>query len=142
MFSTNSLPHRKLTRWILATSFLTLASATLRADPLDHWHLRHPFLQMEAFTHVSYGGGLWVAVGDYGKIQTSPDGRNWALRFSDPSAGSLVASAYGAGRFVSVSTAGWILTSSNGVAWTNLPVSSPSLSSITYGNGRFVAVGH
>src|SRR3954467_5498147 len=140
MFSTNSLPHRKLTRRILAASLLPLASATLGADPLDHWHLRHPFLQMEALTHVSYGGGLFVAVGDYGKIQTSPDGTNWTLRFSDPSAGNLVASAYGAGRFVAWSTAGWVLSSSNGVAWTYLPVTKRSPTTVPYGNSPFVVV--
>jgi hypothetical protein len=31
---------------------------------------------------VAYGNGLFVAVGDFGTILTSPDGVNWTVRTS------------------------------------------------------------
>lgn len=59
---------------------------------------------------VAYGGNLFVAVGGWGTILTSPDGRNWR-RVDSGTENSLQAVAYGGGQFVAVGAQGIILTS-------------------------------
>ena len=52
---------------------------------LDTWHLRSPLNpgdSVNTFNAVTYGGGLFVAVGHSGTIATSPDGQAWTLRNS------------------------------------------------------------
>jgi photosystem II stability/assembly factor-like uncharacterized protein len=104
---------------------------------------------------VTYGNGLFVAVGQNGTILTSPDGARWTARASGAD-NFLSGVTYGNGLFVAVGVAvrsssswlsGWLpgptmLTSPDGVTWTEQ--TSPTnneLKDVTYGNGLFVAVG-
>jgi hypothetical protein len=90
---------------------------------------------------VTYGNGLFVAVGGDGAILTSPDGVTWTARTSVTSY-SLYSVTYGDGLFVAVGRNGAILTSPDGVNWTQQTSgTSDGLSNVTYGNGMFVAVG-
>jgi hypothetical protein len=90
---------------------------------------------------VTYGNGLFVAVGGDGAILTSPDGVTWTARTSVTSY-SLYSVTYGDGLFVAVGRNGAILTSPDGVNWTaRTSGTSAGLSGVTYGNGLFVAVG-
>jgi hypothetical protein len=66
---------------------------------------------------VAYGNGLFVAVGPYGTILTSPDGVSWTRRTSGTSSW-LSGVTYGNGLFVAVGMSGTILTSPDGVTWT------------------------
>jgi hypothetical protein len=66
---------------------------------------------------VTYGNGLFVAVGDGGTILTSPDGVNWT-RGPRGRATRLFGVTYGNGLFVAVGRFGTILTSPDGVTWT------------------------
>ncbi|WP_019551589.1 hypothetical protein [Thermus scotoductus] len=59
---------------------------------------------------MTYGNGLFVAVGDRGAILTSPDGVNWT-RLTSPTRYSLSSVTYGNGLFVVVGEGGAILTS-------------------------------
>jgi hypothetical protein len=59
---------------------------------------------------VTYGNGLFVAVGKDGTILTSPDGVSWTQRTS-PEKRDLLSVAYGNGTFVAVGDWGTILTS-------------------------------
>jgi hypothetical protein len=59
---------------------------------------------------VTYGNGLFVAVGNGGTILTSPDGVSWTERTS-PTIGGLFSVTYGNGTFVAVGDRGIILTS-------------------------------
>lgn len=105
---------------------------------------------------ATYALGQFVAVGSAGTIVTSPNGEDWAARLSGTGedlwgvAGTdalLVAvggDSTGEGKVLHRFS---ILTSTNGTHWT-IRLSSPSYSyndfelhGITYGNGRFVAVG-
>jgi hypothetical protein len=109
------------------------------------------------FYGVTYGGGLFVAVGDglllngYAstnrQIYTSPDGINWAQRNSGAPAGdvhSITAVTYGAGRYVAIDNTGYIYTSTSGTTWTrNLISGNSSISAygyVNYCNGFFVAL--
>ncbi|KOX88937.1 hypothetical protein BVI061214_02360 [Thermus aquaticus] len=102
------------------------------------WTLRNPG---NTLFGVTYGKGLFVAVGAKGTILTSRDGVSWTLRNSGTSR-DLFGVAYGNGRFVVVGEDGTILTSPDGVSWTaRTSGTSKLLNGVTYGNGTFVAVG-
>ena len=95
---------------------------------------------------VTFGGGLFVAVGSSGPtghatILTSPDGYHWAAAVTD-TLGSLTGVTHAGGQFVAVGEAGLILTSPDAETWS--PVNSGTsldLSSVTRGQGLFLAVG-
>jgi hypothetical protein len=102
---------------------------------------------------VAYGGGSFVAAGDHGVLLSSPDGVNWTQR----SVSAVITSphmAYGNGRFVVAGKgpAGFwtMLVSTNGADWVSVVVDAPApvsfpqgmpLNSLTFGAGRFLAVG-
>jgi hypothetical protein len=96
------------------------------------------------FVSLTYGNGVYVAVGGTNSAASSTNGSTWTGR-SIPTLGSGTYSAvvYGNGTFVAISTGNLVTAvSSNGNSWTaggNLPTST-TWSSIAYGNGRFVAI--
>ena len=54
---------------------LWLGSAVAaRSSALDNWHWRNPLPTGNGLWGVTYGNGLFVAVGESGTILTSPDG--------------------------------------------------------------------
>lgn len=102
---------------------------------------------------ITYGNNLFVAVGSQSfpntGIITSPDGINWTSQQNPITDGytwqSWVDIAYGNELFVAVGTGNSnnIMTSLDGVVWTQPPIqdaTSYEYSSITYGNGIFVAL--
>ena len=103
-----------------------------------------------SLSDITYGDGIFVAVGEYGRIVTSPDGTNWTVRTSG-AYDFLYGVTYGNGIFVAVGGHyneeedkyyGEILTSSDGENWTvrTVETDNNSLTGVTYGNGIFVAV--
>ncbi|MEK3706761.1 X2-like carbohydrate binding domain-containing protein [Paenibacillus sp. FSL R7-0198] len=108
--------------------------------------------QADAFTSVAQGNGKYVAVaGPYHgetSLATSSDGTNWGLQSSLMGTEYLTDIAYGAGLFVTVgavSNQAVIETSMDGVTWTSQTVPSSLLnylSSVTYINNEFVALGN
>ena len=91
---------------------------------------------------VTYGNGLFVAVGEVGIVMTSPDGSTWTAR-SAAEANWWNSVTYGNGLFVAVSWDGTnrVMTSPDGITWTARSASvADTWQSITYGNGMFVAV--
>jgi hypothetical protein len=92
-----------------------------------------------ALVGITYGNGLFVAVGAAGAIVTSEDGKSWIRRDSGTSA-PLYGAAYGGGNYVAVGTA--IVSSKDGVHWVSRPNPSTSfLRGVAYGGRSFVAVG-
>lgn len=89
---------------------------------------------------ITYGGGLFVTVGDKGTILTSPDGTTWTPRNS-PTVNALYKVVYGAGQFVAVGE-NVILTSADGLNWTARQPAADyvHLRGISYGGGKYVAV--
>jgi hypothetical protein len=92
------------------------------------------------FMDVAANDDLFVAVGDNGNIAISTDGLSWTNQASGTGA-FLEDVVYGAGVWVAVGRGGTILTSQDGRTWTDVSVPAPLLTDVTYGNGRFVAVG-
>src|SRR5262245_19544565 len=107
----------------------------LHADPLEHWHKRAPVPQGGDLLAVTYGGGVYVAVGR--AIVTSTDGLIWTDRSLDIADyfGSII---YFRDQFVIAGITHW--TSPDGILWTqpNAPVPTGG---IAYGNGLFVTIG-
>lgn len=95
---------------------------------------------------IIFGGGQFVAVGATGTILTSPDGVVWTSRTSNVN-DDLALIVYGNGVYV-ITGSDYVLTSNDAinwqkhqVNWCNAQSNCGSTSSITYGNGVFVAVG-
>ena len=131
----------------MALAFLSYAPH-LQANPLDRWTWRYPRPQGSTLRAVTYGNGLYVAVGDSGAIVTSGDGYNW----TNQSYGTfpfLCGVGYANGVFAAVGMGGAIVTSSNGVVWTqraspitnNLWAVAGNPAYPTKGFAQFLAVG-
>jgi hypothetical protein len=116
------------------------------ADPLEPWAERYVGTMVR---DVSYGGGLFVAVGD--AFYNSPDGVCWTRQALDtPSINGMSGVAYGNGQFVAVESGAWrresrVYTSVSGTAWqqsTTMPASElPVIDRVFFGGGTFLAVG-
>lgn len=118
------------------------------------WTAQTPALAL-VWQDVTYGNGLFVAVATSGttqRVMTSPDGVTWTARTTPNQAWRGVA--YGTPGitptplFVAVAGAGTgnrVMTSSDGETWTGgttpLAADTYSWNRVTYGNGRYVAVG-
>ena len=90
---------------------------------------------------VIYANGLFIAVGDEGKIITSENGFDWTEQTSG-TINYLNTVIYGNGLYVVLGRNGTILTSSNGINWTSQTSGiSNDLIGACYGNNLFVAVG-
>lgn len=97
---------------------------------------------------VTYGGGLFVAVGNGGAALTSVDGQGWTLRTAGVD--TLQSVAYGGGRYVAVGDAlnrqTWmsqdeICTSVDAATWScESQGTTDTFTGVAYG-GRFVVVG-
>jgi len=89
---------------------------------------------------ITYGNGLYVAVGSMGAVVTSPNGIDWTKQNSTVSE-SLYGIAFGNGKFIAVGNSGRIISSLNGVDWVPQQVTSYELRGVAFGNDTFVAVG-
>ena len=124
-----------------------LSSVTiLAADPLETWELRSPKPTPNPIRDIAFGNGLWVGVGDSGTVITSTDdGQSWALQ----DAGVTDVNVWFSGivftnnLFVAVGSSGLLATSPNGTNWTLRTAGNPNnqWNAVTYGGGRYVAVG-
>jgi hypothetical protein len=113
---------------------------------LDPWAERYVGTMVR---DVTYGGGLFVAVGD--AFYDSTDGVCWTRRPLDiPSINGMWGVAYGNGRFVAVESGAWrresrVFTSTDGTAWqqsATMPASQlPVIDRVFFGGGTFLAVG-
>jgi YVTN family beta-propeller protein len=103
---------------------------------------------------VTFGAGQYVAVGASGTVLTSPDSVTWTTRNSGVTA-NLNGITFANAQYLAVGDGATLLASTNGISWTannnaniaatrNIGTSSAvasTLKSITYANGKYVAVG-
>ncbi len=135
----------RTTFWIglfagLLTGQVTLCPA---ADSLDVWHLR----STNSLNTVRFVGGIFVGVGDQGRIATSPDGATWMFQTANPAVslhGVTFSTNYGQPRFVAVGDAGVVLTSSNASSWWFIGGAQDDLSDVAWDSSSrmFVATAH
>lgn len=95
------------------------------------------------FNAITYGNGLFVAVGSNGVIQTSPDGVTWTARTAGGGYTGIFRSVVWVedlGLFVAVGDAGGPQTSPDGVTWTQRSFNSIlGARTVVYGDGLLVA---
>jgi len=109
------------------------------------WEPRYTFTNFTSMKGVTYGNGLFVAVGSYGVILTSSDGTHWTMETPPVQYGAFNDVAYGNGVFVGVTdkfSGVTIIFSNDGHHWTPLLLSPVNLRGITFAQGRFGAVGN
>ena len=109
--------------------------STLEGSALEHWHKRSHVPPGGSLYAVTYGGGVYVAVGK--GIATSPDGLIWTDRSLDI-INYFPSIIYFQNQFIIDGLTRW--TSTDGTQWTqpNAPVPTGG---IAYGNGLFVTIG-
>ena len=92
---------------------------------------------------ITYGNGVYVAVGGTNSAISSTNGNLWLNRTIPTTAGTWSDVAYGARQYMAIASgSNDSAYSANGVTWTAggaLP-SSTTWGSLAYGNGRFVAI--
>jgi hypothetical protein len=86
------------------------------AEPLTTWQVRNSPTGV-TFEGVTYGAGVFVAVGDDGTIVSSLDGVTWSLE-ANPATLGLEDVLYANGIFVAVGRGPTLLTSPDGHDWT------------------------
>jgi hypothetical protein len=93
---------------------------------------------------VAYGNGMFVAVGNNGKLATSSNGITWTQRTSGFDTSFIYNVAYCNGMFVAVGEDGKLATSPDGITWTQRTsgFDITIIYAVAYGNGMFVAVGN
>jgi hypothetical protein len=116
------------------------------------WVSRNSGLQtnLRACYHAN---NLFVAVGDYGGITTSPDGLTWTKQqppsYLDQTGAQIYTTpdlygiAYGSGSWVAVGRNGAIITSTNGTAWTDISNAfyKQNWNTVYYSGGKFIIGG-
>jgi hypothetical protein len=91
---------------------------------------------------ASNGTNLYVAVGNTGKLASSPDGITWTLRTSSFGTTDIYGIAWSGTYWVAVGASGKIATSVNGTSWTQRTSGTTNpLYSSAYGNGLYVVGG-
>jgi hypothetical protein len=120
---------------LLSASAVAMKAATAQVAGMKSWVDKFPSVA-RTFTNtnnagaarinsIAYGAGLYVAVGDYGSIITSPDLVTWTARTH--TAGTTVATVwmsvgFANGLFVAVgynATQAYAYTSPDGITWTS-----------------------
>jgi len=135
------LSAKRLHRWLLGWfAVLTVVQPqNSLAEPLDHWQLKAPITQWHSI-RISYGNGIFVAVGEPGALYTSSDGETWTWRSSGTNQ-SLRDVSYGGGTFVAVGKGGTI-ASSDGFTWSARDSGThQGLNKIAFGKDTFIAAG-
>jgi hypothetical protein len=111
----------------------------LSAAGIDEWFLRDSGTTNELFG-IAFASNTFVAVGSAGYVARSSDAISWINAPTD--VGNILYSVtHGSGLYVAVGQ-GMVLTSSNAADWNLFPQSNLVLRGISYGTGRFVAVGY
>ena len=84
---------------------------------------KEEYTEEDSVSTITTTSGLYVAVGQSGKILTSSDGTSWTSRTSGTSS-NLVGVTYGDNKFFTMlgtmgSSIGTVITSSNGTSWSS-----------------------
>jgi hypothetical protein len=121
----------------VASAFGTLGGIYVSTDAMM-WARQFTNTLLEG---VTFGGGLFVAVGQGNTTLTSPDGTNWTARSSGTALSFQYTAAYGNGLFAIAGFPGTVIeTSPDGVTWTNRTTDfGASISGLLFANGSFVA---
>ena len=165
---TNSVPRKVMTSpdgitWTMGTwennasttvnfcngLFIALGYDTVITSPDGITWTRQTSPSLQAWSSVTYGNGLFVAVANSqptNRVMTSPDGITWTSSPSPVVTKGWISITYGNDIFVATTQPNGpdielVMTSSNGINWTiRTAAAMKSWYSVTYGNGLFVSV--
>lgn len=129
--------------------------ATYKTEDEDGNEITVPYQTHAVFsysvTDITYGNGMFVAVGGRGQVYATEDFKTW-IPATGTGSQQLKSVTYDNGMFVAVGYSGTIIYSKDGKEWVsagpitaeqaNGSIINPSFNSVTYGNGMFVAVGY
>lgn len=105
------------------------------------WTQRRGTVASNDLNAIAYGGGLYVAVGNYSpadpQILTSPDGITWTNRASGLTDIHLNGIAHNGTLFMIVGQSGKTLTSTDGSAWTAITTGASDCKGVVHCNGTF-----
>ena len=106
------------------------------------WLNRTPAGLVTGMNDVVWNGSQFVAVGDVGKIMTSPDGITWTTRTSGTTQ-TLQGVYWDGSRYLAVGNGATILSSANGTSWSTLHTGAAEvwLQAVSYSGTRYVAAG-
>ncbi|WP_203232117.1 cadherin-like beta sandwich domain-containing protein [Paenibacillus pinistramenti] len=104
------------------------------------------YVDVSEFYDVTYTGSQWITAGKYGEMGTSVDGSEWDYKYiSDGTFGIAIKGlASNGSKIIAVGSgvAGELTSvSQNGYLWSTQAISGVQLNDVTYGNGKYVAVG-
>jgi hypothetical protein len=108
----------------------------ISSNGVDWTPIAHP--EIWGLNAVTFGSGLFVAVGGSGAMISSTNGRDWVQRTSGTQH-NLTGVKFGNGKFVAVGDGGVIITSPDGISWT--PTESGTdfdFYGLTFGKDMFV----
>jgi len=130
----------------LGVCLLLVFGATPRALAQYDWRQMQGNLTAAAVATGGNATNLYVAVGDFGTVLTSPDGSAWTLR-STGTTEKLFGVAFGlvgntTPLYLAVGNQGTVLQSSDGVSWIpQAPVTNSTLRGVIFANNQFAAFG-
>jgi hypothetical protein len=106
---------------------------------LDNWVWRNPRPRGYDLQSIVWNAGKYLAVGEKGTIQSSPDGLSWTLHGTETT--DFYGLAFGAGKYVAVGGLGRIRTSVDGETWTARTSGvSVALDGVAWNGSLFVAI--
>lgn len=135
---------------VSASQFLEALRIIIASDPLwcSNWKVRTP-VGSSAFREICYGNDLFVAVGDAGTIETSPDGVTWTAQTPvPPGTATFYSVCYSPtlDLFCAVGPNGRIETSPDAITWSlqTAATGTDDFESICWSEtvGLYVAVGN
>jgi len=132
-------------RWVAVGN--TGALATSDSATASSWTSRTSSFGTTKINYVASNGfDLYVAVGDAGKLATSPDGITWTQRTSTFGTNTIRGVVYGGGYWVAVggTSTPVMATSTDGITWTantGTGFTGTYIQKVGYGAGLFLASG-
>ena len=125
---------------LAAATTAPIASQSRGAAAGKFWAAHDPGIS-DSLTSVAFSGSIYVAVGNSGRIITSPDSINWTSR-SYSVYGFLNSVIWSGSQFVAVGAGGVILTSVDGISWTQQTSGTTNtLSAVASSGSMFLVVG-
>lgn len=132
--------------WLESAGVMKLVQAASVTEALtatlgDSWTSITSSFASNKINKVHYANGIFVAVGDNGKIATSIDGYNWTQRSNSfNSSTNILDVFYANGIWMAVGGTS-SSTSSDGITWNSLVSTGITARAIGYGSGRWVILG-
>ena len=139
-------PTLTITPTTTNTPTLSMTPTPTQSSTDCPWVLQNSTSATTILNKVSYGNNTFIAVGQSGRIMTSPNGETWTAR-STGTAISFANVRYGNGIWVATSetlnTAQKLYSSPDGITWTPRGATTNiAFRALTFANGQFVAIGN